>query len=409
MKFFSWFPTVGKLGGFLKDNVTRPGRAFLFLMFFCSLGLVYLDSPLLYLFCAIFSILVLAGVVSFAFRPDIGFRIFVPELASAGEPIQADIFLTNQRQRSCFEVFIESHEGDESPVRIATPESQVRNILRPGKTIRQKSTFSFSKRGVYPAPSVSAGSTFPFNLFRFRQHHRPSEKIIVTPAFRPIQGFELPTSHFSADFENEKNIQMAHAAGASEYIGNREYQEGLPVRRWDYPSWARTGKPTVREYRENQRGTATIFVDNFFQQPESGPPPEFEALLSLATAIADALRHHQLDIGKLILGNRIYTVFDSAREEQIRSIGRRLALAEIQPESDAASLLEADFLDRATSEREFSFLLLSKLDPVRKKLQRHSQLSSHSCRSLVLGQAPADTQVIAVSLQQVEKGGIVLK
>jgi hypothetical protein len=46
------------------------------------------------------------------------------------------------------------------------------------------------------------------------------------------------------------------------YIGSREYREGVPVRNWDFSSWARLGKPILREFSSPASRSVRIVVDN---------------------------------------------------------------------------------------------------------------------------------------------------
>lgn len=405
---FRLFPTFRNLGTILRNNVTRPGRALLFLLFFCSLGLIYLDSPILYLFTSIFSIMLLAGIFSFLFRPNIGLQIIAPDLVQAGEEVKADLYVSNLRNRSAFELFV---EPDDNVAEIEIQESsssQLINVIRPGKTTREHLKFTVTRRGVYSLPDVKIGSTFPFNLFRIRQTKKPDETIIATPAFHPIRDFELPTSNYTVDFDNENNIQFANSSGAAEYIGNREYQEGMPVRRWDYPSWARTGKPTVREYRENQQGTATVFIDNFFEDAKNSAD-DFEALLSLATAVVDAVTRHHVQVSRLIIGTTVFSIVDATIEDQIRSIGRKLALAETMPESESGILLDEIFLDQAIGDRAFSFLLFNKMSEEREYFQRQFLLNSNATLTRVLTTNPESQGETGISREAILQGEVFFK
>lgn len=411
---FKWFPTFRKAVQFARNNLTRPGRALLFLAFFCSLGLVYLESPLLYLFTSIVSVLALASLASLFFRPNIKLKTIVPDLVQARVPLKADFYLTNQRQRSAFEVFVEIKQDQESVEFDEEEGTRLIHVIRPGKTAKESLGFRFPRRGVYPIPTVTIGSTFPFNLFRFRQAKPSDQKIIVTPAFHPLENFQLPGSHDIHDLENEKKLQFADAAGASEYVGNREYREGMPVRRWDYSSWARTGKPVVREFREQKRGTATVFVDSFFPSESKEHQEDFEALLSLATAIVDALSKKNILVSRLIVGPTIYTLIDANLDDQLRTIGRKLAVAEISPEQESAVLRDELFLQQAIGQEGYGFLLFNRFNSGRQYFRDQFELQGHPCLVRVLRSSTHKTiseesQPHVVTRQQIMRGEVDLK
>lgn len=361
------------------------------------------------MFTSILAILVLAGIFSFVFRPQIEFKVVVPDLIQAGQKIKADCYLTNLRVRSAFEVFLEAHAIPEGVFIDEAESIQLINVIRPGKTVREHLDLTYGKRGVYGLPSFWIGSSFPFNLFRFRQTKSPIEKIIVTPAFKALHHFELPSSNHSLDFESEKNVALAHAVGVSEYIGNREYQEGLPVRRWDYSSWARTGKPTVREYRENQRGTATIFVDNFFDRDQTSAEVTFEAILSLATAIADALSKAQIDINRLIIGSETFSVFDPNPEEQQRLVGRHLAMANRSDESQSQILSDEMLGLGLAGEQCYAFLIFNKWDESRAIFHRQFQYQHNACQVIVVDHESSANESISLTSRQIQQGDLLLK
>ena len=85
---------------------------------------------------------------------------------------------------------------------------------------------------------------------------------------------------------------MAELAGVRrrqsmlEYVGSREYRPGMPVRRWDFASWARLGHPAVREFSEGRDSLAVLVVDALRRQPVD---ESLESVLSRAAAIVDQL------------------------------------------------------------------------------------------------------------------------
>ena len=61
----------------------------------------------------------------------------------------------------------------------------------------------------------------------------------------------------------------------------------MPVRRWDFPSWARLGVPIVREFQSPSVPQVFLIIDTALSEhaePDSvGEHPAFEQMLSLAT------------------------------------------------------------------------------------------------------------------------------
>lgn len=407
-----YFPTFKNVGRFFRNNITRPGRTLLFLLFFSSIGLVYLDTPLVFLFSAVLTILSFSAAVSFLFRPNLDCKLVTPELVQANAEIKADIYLKNLRNRSAFEIFIDANPGvDDFQLKKRSNDLSI-GMIAPKRTEREDLFFSFKQRGIYTFPSLSVGSTFPFNLFRFRQNKQFSERIIVTPTFKDLVYLEVPKSHHAIDFENEKTVKIAASAGASEYVGNREYQTGMPVRRWDFSSWARTGKPIIREFRENQRGDAMVFVDSFFEAPKSKSTKEkFELILSLTAAIANELANQHIEIANLVIGNKVFPISFSSIEEQLVQVGRVLAEVEPTDEAKSSALLDEEFVQRATENGSIAILLFARVDETRTEFANLVAYETPNNIQVFVndGVTVASPRFCSVTFDQIKEGNVVVQ
>ncbi|TWU43810.1 hypothetical protein Q31b_13420 [Novipirellula aureliae] len=105
-----------------------------------------------------------------------------------------------------------------------------------------------------------------------------------------------------------------------EYIGNREYVAGDSARRIDYRSWARLGRPIVREYQEEYYCRVALVLDTFvdarskrrFANASRDVDCEFEAAVSLSASIADALSRGEYLLDLFAAGPELY-VFRAGR------------------------------------------------------------------------------------------------
>jgi uncharacterized protein (DUF58 family) len=100
-----------------------------------------------------------------------------------------------------------------------------------------------------------------------------------------------------------------------EYIGNREYRPGDSQRRVDFKSWARLGRPVIREYQEEYYCRVALILDTHVtgwrRRPRAGFP-ELEAAVSLSAAVADALSRGEYIIDIFAAGPELY-VFRAGR------------------------------------------------------------------------------------------------
>ena len=116
-------------------------------------------------------------------------------------------------------------------------------------------------------------------------------EIAITPA--PIASDDDPMARMMLSVIGDWTKQLV-AGAPVEYIGNREYQEGMQVRRWDFASWARLGRPIVREYQSPSVQAITLIIDTSVTADlgsateQEDLESEFERLMSIAaTAVMD--------------------------------------------------------------------------------------------------------------------------
>jgi uncharacterized protein (DUF58 family) len=126
-------------------------------------------------------------------------------------------------------------------------------------------------------------------------------------------------------------IALTSRVGESmEYIGNREYIPGEPARRLDFRSWARLGRPVVREFQEEYYCHVALILDtqlsswskndSLFGALWSGfkhgwndaDSPAFEAAVSMTAAVAESLSHGEYIIDLFAAGPDLH-VFRSGR------------------------------------------------------------------------------------------------
>ncbi len=129
---------------------------------------------------------------------------------------------------------------------------------------------------------------------------------------------------------------MSSGLGHSpEYVGNREYTSGEPVRRLDFKAWARTGKPVVREYQEEYYCRIALVLDTYvpYKLAKGEAHPPFEAAVSLTAAISDALDLDEYLIDLFAAGPEFHvfrTVGGSNRLDAVLDI---LAAIDVSPDN----------------------------------------------------------------------------
>lgn len=323
MRYRDPIPTFRALYHFGRRNMTAGGKACLLGMLCSLIGLVYLETPLVYLFCALFALLIAGAVASFILRPRLIISTIAPASVAAGETAELEVYLRNPHSRPTYDLtvsLVDLPNGCRVPdgIRPFIAEAD-RN-----RTIRACLPFQADQRGVFAWPRVRVTSAFPFNLFRFRQSQRIEGELIVRPQYHPLHNFDL--SRIIRVLLGSQDSSANRVGMSDQYFGNREYQSGIAVRRWDYCSWARLGQPVVREYHDTQHRAVEIFADNF-PSPDPNYDKKLEAILSLTMSLAHEVSRDHGFVSCLSLGSKQMTCASESPTEQMASVGLQLALA----------------------------------------------------------------------------------
>jgi len=291
-------------------KITGAARRLLYVGVIAGLGSVSVLVPIYQLFCPLAALLAIGWIAGLLFRPKVHISGRFPEKTTAGQPVVGEFTVTNESKRPIFDcalglfflpISLEQTDKDQSVRRIGGRESRDHQVkLQP------------HRRGLYELPDIRAYTLFPFGLFRSGRARQSLPPLLVLPNYQPLAGVDVPLSHRY----QPGGIALTSNVGESpEYIGNREYVPGEPVRRLDFRSWARIGKPVVREYQEEYYCRIALILDTFIEAGEKPKPqgfPQLEAAVSLAASIADALSNGEYIIDIFAAGPELY-VFRAGR------------------------------------------------------------------------------------------------
>lgn len=235
-------------------------------------------------------------------RPRFWVAMDTPQWVTAGEPFGMEVRLENIRRIAVFESRVLLPSGVDRPRRwrvlagLAVNGSAYLPIhfLGAGDVIRWRQTFHFRQRGWHPLPDVTVEGYFPFHLFRSVSVASPNRRIAVAPRAvddpADIVGRQIEQA--MRDLQHRLQSSAAGAGDLMNYVGSHEYRPGMPVRRWDFASWARLGKPIVREYSPPSVPTIRLLIDTADERGAGGSAG-LERLLQLAATAVNILARGQ--------------------------------------------------------------------------------------------------------------------
>jgi len=298
-------------------KTTARGKVYAACLFIVAGGsMLSLEVPLYQLLFALAMPAFLAFGYALAMRPRVHLDARLPEKAVAGQAVTAHLTLTNLSPICGRD--IQAEPAAAVPYLEQTPAAPPM-LLAPGATVHTRLTVLPRKRGLYPWPAMRVFSLFPFGLFRTAVRggaNTPRQAgngmLLVYPRFTPLAGIDVP---INARYQ-PGGIALSSQVGESpEYVGNREYRPGDSTRHLHHRSWARLGKPVVKEYQEEYYCRVALVLDTFVPAPRKPGPdgfPELEAAVSLSAAVADALGRGEYLIDIFAAGPELY-VFRAGR------------------------------------------------------------------------------------------------
>ena len=354
-------------------------------MVFCCSALIA-ESPVTQLFLVLLSVFVVSLIVGLVLRPRMTISIRPPAYAQCGQRVELPVWLRNDSRHRAYDVAIEMlrfrggwrNRPQRYPIRnLAAGESTLGSVvLEP------------TRRGLLSWPSVEVVSNFPFNLFRFWKVERATGGLIVWPRFTRLEEFRLPSRLRTKGLSNDADQE---AAGALlEYAGSREYQPGVPVRRWDYAAWARLSKPVVREFSSHNRPACGIIVDMCTTMAH--PPKKCrEACLSIAASIVDALSTRQFLIKWVTVGGDVVRLGGERDDRQRMAAMEVLALAEERKEDKLKRIKQS--IEARSEQTDLIYFITANWDEARQHFSDDIAGSAGTVETIVVAQSDSATAV----------------
>jgi len=179
----------------------------------------------------------------------------------------------------------------ESPVPAMAPkgEVEVRVELEP------------LKRGVLKFGGVTLARPDPFGLFRGFAKVPLAQTVLILPKRYPLPRIAMP----GAMKYQEGGVAMASNIGRSEeFVSLREYRRGDPYRHIHWRSWAKTGKPIVKEFEDEFFVRHALVLDTFIDDPRS---EAFEEAVSVAASFACTLITQESLLDLLFVGPQAFS------------------------------------------------------------------------------------------------------
>jgi uncharacterized protein (DUF58 family) len=187
-----------------------------------------------------------------------------------------------------------------NPFRLATvKEAEIPPLLAHGEIEAHMELFPL-RRGILHLAGVTLARPDPLGLFRsFIQIPAP-QTVLILPKRYPLPPIALP----GALRYQEGGVALAANVGRSEeFVALREYRHGDPLRHIHWRSWAKTGKPIVKEFEDEFFVRHALVLDTFDEEPNS---EILEEAISVAASFACTVLTQESLLDLLFVGNQSY-------------------------------------------------------------------------------------------------------
>lgn len=156
------------------------------------------------------------------------------------------------------------------------------------------------KRGVLHFDSITLARPDPFMLFRAFSTLKAPGSITILPKRYPLPPIALPGSQ---QYQHG-GVALAAAIGESEeFVSLRDYRPGDSMRRIHWRSWAKAGRPVVKEFQDEFFVRHALILDTFTEWDDGAV---FEEVVSLAASFACTIDTQESLLDLLFIGPQAY-------------------------------------------------------------------------------------------------------
>ena len=156
------------------------------------------------------------------------------------------------------------------------------------------------RRGALRIENGALACPDPFGLCRNLVKIPKADKLLILPKRYPLPDFNLPGSMRY----QQGGVALASSVGESEEFASlREYRHGDPQRRIHWKSWAKVGRPIVKEFQAEFFVRHALILDTFSKHAHS---ETFEEAVSVASSLACAIDTQDCLLDLLFVGPKAY-------------------------------------------------------------------------------------------------------
>lgn len=280
-------------------------------------------------FSLLLALLLIAIVFTFFFRVRMAAGRILPRFGTAGRPLIYRLVVKNNTAKPQSGLVLLENLADPRPardefiaeqlaeeqrlksfrlerqarrngVRMALVKEQPLPRLPPHQEAEVPIELMPLKRGALRFTGLTIARPDPFGLCKAFVTLTMPQSVLILPKRYPLPPIALPgTRKYQPG-----GVAMASAVGESEeFISLREYRQGDPLRHIHWKSWAKVGRPIVKEYQDEFFVRHALILDTFL---EAGSHEIFEEAVSVAASFACTVQTQESLLDLMFVGPEAY-------------------------------------------------------------------------------------------------------
>ena len=403
------FVRVYRFSQWTRRRFTPAGLALVYMMMAATVFGVDTRRTVAYqLFSVAVALLAIASLGSLRFRPRVALERKLPEHATVGEPFSYRQLVHNLGPQRIADVRLRDELADRFPDaetfrrtrgagdprvnwvdrRIGFPrwmelvrrgrggdvEEATLAHVPPGHSIEVTVSVTPLRRGVLRFERCRLLRSDPLGLINASVNVDLPAELVVLPRCHPVPPLSLPGTRRL----QRGGVALSHNVGDSEeFIQLRDYRPGDPLRHIHWPSFAKAGRPVVKEYQDEYFTRYALVLDTF---GDATADDAFEAAVSVAASFVAGLQMRDALLDLVFVEDRAYRLTVGRGLGRTTDLLRELAAA-TPCQEHRFERLAAEVLEHAAS-LSGCILVLLRLDQDRQRLIRN--LRAQGVHQLVL-------------------------
>ena len=187
-----------------------------------------------------------------------------------------------------------------NPFKVALAKDALVPTMAAGQEVEVQVELTPLRRGILRLTGVTLARPDPFGLFRALSTVLLPQTVLILPKRYLLSAVALPGA---ARYQEGGVALAAHVGQSEEYVALRDYRHGDPMRHIHWRSWARVGKPVVKEFEDEFFVRHALVLDTFMEDAHS---EVFEEAVSVAASFVCTLPTQESLLDLLFVGPQSY-------------------------------------------------------------------------------------------------------